>query len=298
MALGAGETTVLRLVTAYATIANGGRKINATLIDRIQDRFGRTIYQHDQRQCDGCNAASWTGQDEPTLVDNREQVLDPMTAYQITSMMEGVVKRGTATVVQQVGKPIAGKTGTTNDEKDAWFVGFSPDLVVGVFLGYDKPRPMGKGQTGGVIAAPIFTEFMKVALKDAPPKEFQVPPGLELIPIDRRTGLRAQGEGGEVILESFKPGTAPPSTYSIIGYQDTMGIPESTPPLTDRIFRYESMMDAATPVSRWRYRESAPSSLAEFAPWKKTSGAESPVVGDSAGQGYRTLPNGVIIKIQ
>ena len=99
MALGAGETTVLRLVTAYATIANGGRKINATLIDRIQDRFGRTIYQHDQRQCDGCDATSWTGQDEPTLVDNREQVLDPMTAYQITSMMEGVVKRGTATVV-------------------------------------------------------------------------------------------------------------------------------------------------------------------------------------------------------
>ncbi|HEX9905283.1 MAG TPA: penicillin-binding protein 1A, partial [Propylenella sp.] len=194
MALGAGETTVLRLVTAYATIANGGRKINATLIDRIQDRFGRTIHQHDQRECPDCDAAEWQRQPEPELIDSREQVLDPMTAYQITSMMEGVVKRGTATVVQQVGKPIAGKTGTTNDEKDAWFVGFSPDLVVGVFIGYDKPRPMGRGQTGGVLAAPIFTEFMKVALQDAPPKEFQVPPGLELIPIDRRTGLRAQGE--------------------------------------------------------------------------------------------------------
>jgi penicillin-binding protein 1A len=234
MALGAGETTVLRLVTAYATIANGGRKINATLIDRIQDRFGRTLYQHDQRQCEGCAAADWAGQEEPTLVDTREQVLDPMTAYQITSMMEGVVKRGTATIVQQVGKPIAGKTGTTNDEKDAWFVGFSPDLVVGVFIGYDKPRPMGKGQTGGVLAAPIFTEFMKVALKDAPPKEFQTPPGLELIPIDRRTGLRALGEGGDVILEAFKPGTAPPSNYSIIGYQDTMGIPETISPEADQ----------------------------------------------------------------
>ena len=235
MALGAGETTVLRLVTAYATIANGGRKINATLIDRIQDRFGRTIYQHDQRQCESCNAASWTGQEEPALVDTREQVLDPMTAYQITSMMEGVVKRGTATIVMQVGKPIAGKTGTTNDEKDAWFVGFSPDLVVGVFIGYDKPRPMGKGMTGGVLAAPIFTEFMKVALKDAPPKEFQVPPGVELIPIDRRTGLRTQGGGDEaVILEAFKPGTAPPSTYSIIGYQDSMGIPESISPEADQ----------------------------------------------------------------
>ena len=227
MSLGAGETTVLRMVTAYATIANGGQKIDPTLIDRIQDRFGRTIYQHDQRVCEGCDAAEWTGQPEPVLVDNREQVLDPMTAYQITSMMEGVVKRGTATVVQQVGKPIAGKTGTTNDEKDAWFVGFSPDLVVGVFIGYDKPRPMGRGQTGGVLAAPIFTEFMQVALADTPPKEFQVPPGLELIPIDRRTGLRSQGAEDEaVILEAFKPGTAPPSTYSIIGYQDFDGHPD------------------------------------------------------------------------
>jgi penicillin-binding protein 1A len=234
MALGAGETTVLRMVTAYATIANGGRKINATLIDRIQDRFGRTIFQHDQRQCDGCDAASWSGQTEPELVDNREQVLDPMTAYQITSMMEGVVQRGTATVVREVGKPIAGKTGTTNDEKDAWFVGFSPDLVVGVFMGYDQPRPMGRGQTGGVLAAPIFTEFMQVALHNEPPKEFQVPPGIELIPIDRRTGLRASGAGEDVILEAFKPGTAPPSTYSIIGYQDTMGIPTSVSPEADR----------------------------------------------------------------
>jgi penicillin-binding protein 1A len=234
MALGAGETTVLRLVTAYATIANGGRKINATLIDRIQDRFGRTIYQHDQRECMGCDTPEWTGQPEPELVDNREQVLDPMTAYQITSIMEGVVKRGTATVVQEVGKPIAGKTGTTNDEKDAWFVGFSPDLVVGVFIGYDKPRPMGRGMTGGVLAAPIFTEFMKVALADAPPKEFQVPPGVELIPVDRRTGLRANGGGEGVILEAFKPGTMPPSTYSIIGYQGSMGIPQTISPEADR----------------------------------------------------------------
>jgi penicillin-binding protein 1A len=234
MALGAGETTVLRMVTAYATIANGGRKIDPTLIDRIQDRFGRTIYQHDQRQCEGCDADEWTGQPEPHLIDNREQVLDPMTAYQITSMMEGVVQRGTATVVKEVGKPIAGKTGTTNDEKDAWFIGFSPDLVVGVFIGYDKPRPMGKGMTGGVLAAPIFTEFMKVALKDAPPKEFQAPPGIELMPIDRRTGLLAQGEGKGIILEAFKPGTAPPSTYSVIGYQDSMGVPVPVSPEADR----------------------------------------------------------------
>ncbi|MBZ8132235.1 penicillin-binding protein 1A [Afifella sp. IM 167] len=235
MALGAGETTVLRLATAYATIANGGRKINATLIDRIQDRYGHTIYKHDQRECLGCQADDWHGQGEPELVDQREQILDPLTAYQITSMMEGVVQRGTATRVQAVGKPIAGKTGTTNEEKDAWFMGFSPDLVVGVFVGYDQPKPMGRGMTGGHVAAPIFTDFMKVALRDEPAKPFQVPPGIQLIPIDARTGLRASGaEGEKVIMEAFKPGTAPPSSYSIIGYQDSMGQPLTVTPEADR----------------------------------------------------------------
>src|SRR5215204_4125532 len=159
-ALGAGETTLMRMVGAYAMFDNGGRKIQPSLIDRIQDRYGRTIYRHDQRECRGCTAAKWENQPEPSLVDKRERVLDPMTAYQITSMMEGVVQRGTGTAVKELGKPIAGKTGTTNDEKDVWFIGFSPDLVVGVFIGYDKPRAMGKGMTGGVLAAPIFTEFM------------------------------------------------------------------------------------------------------------------------------------------
>ncbi|MCT8266073.1 penicillin-binding protein 1A [Afifella sp. JA880] len=235
MALGAGETTVLRLVTAYGTIANGGRKINATLIDRIQDRYGKTIYQHDQRECIGCEAQDWHGQAEPELIDQREQILDPMTAYQITSMMEGVVQRGTGSRVKVVGKPIAGKTGTTNEEKDAWFIGFSPDLVVGVFIGYDQPKPMGRGSTGGVLAAPIFADFMKVALADEPAKPFQVPPGIQLIPIDARTGLRASGaEGEKVIMEAFKPGTAPPSSYSIIGYQDSSGQPLTVTPEADR----------------------------------------------------------------
>src|SRR5947208_3832027 len=167
-ALGAGETTLLRMVGAYAMFDNGGRKIQPTLIDRIQDRYGRTVYKHDARECRGCDADKWANQAEPVLVDKRERVLDPMTAYQITSMMEGVVQRGTATVVKEVGKPIAGKTGTTNDEKDAWFIGFSPDLVVGVYLGYDKPRHLGRGATGGVLAAPIVRDFMKVALADKP----------------------------------------------------------------------------------------------------------------------------------
>jgi penicillin-binding protein 1A len=180
--------------------------------------------KHDQRICEGCEAATWTGQDEPKLVDNREQVLDPMTAYQVTSMLEGVVNRGTATVVSKVGKHLAGKTGTTNDERDAWFVGFSPNLTVGVFVGYDIPRPMGRGATGGHLAAPIFKEFMESALKDTPSIPFRVPRGIKLIPIDAKTGLRASAETKDgVILESFKPGTGPPDSYDIIDFANDGG---------------------------------------------------------------------------
>ncbi|WP_350333871.1 penicillin-binding protein 1A [Coralliovum pocilloporae] len=234
MSLGAGETTVLRMTTAYSILANGGRKVKATLIDRIQDRYGRTIYRHDERTCDACSTEGWADQAEPEIVDEREQILDPMTAYQITSMMEGVVLRGTAPVVKEVGKPIAGKTGTTNDEKDAWFVGFSPDMAVGVFIGYDQPRAMGRGSTGGQLAAPIFTKFMQDALKEQPAVPFAVPEGLSLIPINRRTGLKASpGEGG-VIMEAFKPGTTPPDSYSVIGFTDEMGRPLVVDPESDR----------------------------------------------------------------
>jgi penicillin-binding protein 1A len=216
-ALGAGETTVLKMTTAYAMIANGGRKVTATLIDRIQDRYGRTIYKADQRECRGCDAAKWQNQPEPTIVDNRERVLDAMTAYQITSIMEGVVQRGTATVVREVGKPVAGKTGTTNDQKDAWFIGFTPDLVAGVYIGYDKPRDLGSGETGGHIAAPIVKDFLKAALADKPPIPFRVPPGIKLIRVDAKTGLRAGPGTQSTILEAFKPGTAPPDADSVIG---------------------------------------------------------------------------------
>lgn len=230
MSLGAGETTVMRMVTAYAMIANGGRKVQPTLIDRIQDRYGKTVYRHDERICETCATDHWASQGEPELIDNREQVLDPMTAYQITSMMEGVVQRGTATSIKVLGRPVAGKTGTTNEEKDAWFVGYTPDLTVGVFVGYDTPKPMGRGATGGQVAAPIFTEFMQAALKDSPPVEFRVPKGLQLIPINRQTGLRAGAGTPGTILEGFKPGTAPPDEYSIIGFQDEIGIPRTVSP--------------------------------------------------------------------
>ena len=156
MSLGAGETTVMRLTAAYAMLDNGGRRITPTLIDRIQDRWGRTIYRHDRRPCNACTASEWNNQDEPPLPDIREQIIDPHTAYQITSMLEGVVQRGTGAAVRAVGRPLAGKTGTTNDVRDAWFVGFSPDLAVGVFIGYDKPRPMGRGATAAVLPLPFF----------------------------------------------------------------------------------------------------------------------------------------------
>ncbi len=224
-ALGAGETTLMKMVGAYGMFDNGGRRIKPTLIDRIQDRYGHTIYKHDQRECQGCSTGKWNNQEEPALIDRREQVLDPMTAYQVTSMLEGVVLRGTATVVRQVERPVAGKTGTTNEEKDAWFVGYSPDLVVGVYVGYDKPKPLGRGMTGGHVAAPIVKDFMKMALADKPPVPFRVPAGIKLIRVDRKSGLRAGPGNGQAILEAFKPGTAPPDNYSVIGVSGADGQP-------------------------------------------------------------------------
>ena len=223
-ALGTGETTVMRMVTAYSMFANGGRRVKSTLIDRIQDRYGHTIFRHDARECRGCEAPEgWKNQPEPQLVDRREQVLDVMTAYQITSMMEGVVQGGTATVMREVGKPIAGKTGTTSDAKDLWFVGFSPDLVVGLYLGYDKPRSLGRSAQGGRTAAPIAKDFMKLALADKPAIPFKVPAGIKLITVDQMSGMRAGPGSGRTVLEAFKPGTAPPDNYSVIGVADADG---------------------------------------------------------------------------
>ncbi len=218
MALGAGETTLLKMTTAYSMIANGGKKVEATVIDRIQDRFGKTIFRHDQRDCTACQQTTFDpNAPEPDFIDTREQVMNPYTAYQITSMMEGVVERGTGRRVQIVGKPVAGKTGTSNDERDAWFVGFTPDLTVGVYFGYDNPKPMGKGRTGGEVAAPVVADFMRLALRDKTAVPFRVPRAIELIPIHVNTGKRGiYGEDG-VILEAFKPGDEPPTNTAFVG---------------------------------------------------------------------------------
>ncbi len=208
MTLGAGVTTPLRLTAAYAMLVNGGKRITPTLIDRVQDRNGATIFRADRRSCDGCSGVDWEHQPVPVIPDTREQVADPGSAFQMVSMMEGVVQRGTGTAVKAVGKPIAGKTGTTNDYHDAWFEGFSPDLAAGVYVGYDDPDSLGKDQTGGHVAAPIFRDFMIAALQDEPATEFRIPPGMRIYRVDPGTGLPA-GSGGPAIYEAYKPGTEP-----------------------------------------------------------------------------------------
>jgi penicillin-binding protein 1A len=234
MSLGAGETTDMRMTAAYATIANGGRRITPTLIDRIQDRYGKTVYRHDERVCDGCVADKWQQQAEPLIIDNREQVLDPMTAFQITSMMEGVVQRGTGTGAKKLGRPVAGKTGTSNDYKDAWFIGFTPELAVGVYVGFDRPRNMGRQATGGEMAVPIFTDFVSNALKGAPPTPFNMPPGMAQVWIDPASGVKAMG-GEAAIYEAFKPGTGPNLITSVIGVDSNafMNLESGTNPNTD-----------------------------------------------------------------
>lgn len=220
MSLGAGETTLLRMATAYCMIANGGKSVRPTLIDRIQDRWGKSVWRHDARECTGCNAEQWANQEEPEIPDDRRQIVDPQTAYQMTSIMEGVIQRGTATSLKKLNRPIAGKTGTTNEEKDAWFIGYTPDLVVGIFVGYDTPRAMGKGNTGGAVAAPIFANFMETALADQPPVPFRMPPGIKLVRVSVKTGLRAAPEDTSAIMEAFKTDEEPDDAYSVIGFTD------------------------------------------------------------------------------
>ena len=234
-ALGAQDTTLMRLVGAYSEFVNGGKKVQASLIDRIQDRNGKTIWRHDTRACEGCNDGKWhDGQTEPLLADTRAQVIDPRTAFQIVSMLEGVVQRGTgASTVGTLKWPLAGKTGTSNEARNTWFVGFSPDLAAGVFVGFDNNRTLGGKEQGATAAAPIFRDFMKEALKDAPPTPFRVAPGIELVSIDHDSGNPVpQGAKGS-ILEAFKAGTAPGeggATQPDIGGEPQTAQQQSAPP--------------------------------------------------------------------
>jgi penicillin-binding protein 1A len=216
MALGSGETTLMKLTTAYAMLVNGGKRITPTMIDRVQDRDGRTVFRHDQRECPACLAVAWTGQEVPQLPDDREQVADPTSAYQVVGMLEGVVRRGTGRRIAELGRPLGGKTGTTNNNTDTWFVGFSPDLAVGVFVGFDEPKSLGPKDTGSNVAAPIFKSFMREALEGQPLVPFRIPAGIRLVRINADTGLPARPGDKKVYLEAFKPGTVPSSEQTLI----------------------------------------------------------------------------------
>ncbi|HMR31845.1 MAG TPA: penicillin-binding protein 1A [Geminicoccaceae bacterium] len=213
-ALGASEVDLMHLTTAYAMLVNGGKRVEPSFVERIQDRNGATVMRRDGRACDGCRAPTWSSQAPPVLVDDRPQVEDPRYAFQMVNMLEGVIERGTATDAARLGRPLAGKTGTTNDSKDAWFVGFSPDLVVGVWVGFDQPRSLGGKETGGSAALPIWIEVMQEALKDEPPVPFRTPPGVSIVRVDAATGLLPGPGTKSVIAEAFLPGTEPYATSS------------------------------------------------------------------------------------
>lgn len=217
MALGAGETTLLDLTSAYAMLVNGGKQIAPTFVDRIQDRNGHVVYRHDKRPCVQCEAVAWTGQAVPEILDERKQLTNPASAYQMVSMLEGTVQRGTGRRVKAVGKPLGGKTGTTNDALDAWFIGFAPDLAVGVFTGFDEPRSLGPREQGASVASPIFRDFMQGALEGQPPIPFRIPPGIHMVRVNATTGLPVPGTKQGVILEAFKPGTVPSEQSLVLG---------------------------------------------------------------------------------
>jgi len=223
MALGAGETTLFKLTTAYAMLVNGGKRIDPTLIDRIQGRHGETILRHDTRACPSCKADFWTGQTVPVVPDVREQVTSAASAFQIVNMLQGVVQRGTGRRIRAVGKPLAGKTGTTNQDRDTWFMGFAPDLAVGVFAAFDSPIPLGRRETGSSVSAPIFRDFMIEALKNKPAIPFRTPPGIRLVRVDAATGRLARVGDKNVILEAFKPGTVPDGQAQILEGQSWSG---------------------------------------------------------------------------
>ncbi|SFM41671.1 penicillin-binding protein 1A [Shimia aestuarii] len=209
--LGADETTLYQMVAAYAMFANGGERVEPTLVDRVQDRYGKTIYRHDQRDCTDCADPGIPETRGPRIVTNRERVMDPITAYQLTSMMQGVVTRGTASSQIKLPVPVAGKTGTTNEAKDVWFVGFTSTIVAGCYIGHDRPRPLGAGTYGGTTCGPVFQEFMKEAIEKYGGGKFRVPPGGHFIKIDRYTGARLADDasGAHVVAEYFRDGEEP-----------------------------------------------------------------------------------------
>ncbi|MFN3820415.1 penicillin-binding protein 1A [Blastomonas sp.] len=218
IALGAGDTTVMKITNAYSMLVNHGRELKPTVIDYVQDRRGKVIFRSDPRTCEGCNMAKWDGKPMPRFTPRGRQILDPITSYQVVHMLEGVVTRGTAVSLADLNRPMFGKTGTTSGPTNVWFIGGTPDMVAGVYLGFDQPRSMGGYAQGGRLAAPIFKQFAKQVLPTMPITEFRAPAGTRMVRIDRRSGRRVYGAwpGDEakaaVIWEAFKPETEPRRT--------------------------------------------------------------------------------------
>lgn len=210
-ALGSQETTLFKMVAAYAMFANGGERVEPTLVDRVQDRYGKTVYRHDERICEDCSDLNLPLGQAPRISSTRERVMNEITAYQLTSMMEGVVQRGSASKTVNLPVPIAGKTGTTNDAKDVWFIGFSSNIVAGCYIGYDNPRSLGEGAYGGGMCGPVFNQFMTQAIKTYGGGKFNVPSDCQFIKIDRFSGARLpdSASGDNVIAECFRPGEEP-----------------------------------------------------------------------------------------
>jgi len=218
-ALGSSEADLMTLTSAYAMLVNGGKRIEPALIERIQDRHGKTVDRRDNRHCPECLGVSWSNQRTPVLADERERIIEEARAFQMVNILEGVVDRGTGKRAKAIGKPVAGKTGTSNDSRDAWFLGFTPDLAVGVYVGFDTPRTLGKKETGSSAALPIFVDFMQQALADQPATPFRVPSGVRLVRVDADSGFLPGSNTESVVLEAFLPGTEPkevtPQNYDI-----------------------------------------------------------------------------------
>ena len=230
VSLGSAETTLVQLTNAYCTFVNGGKKVTPIFIDRIQDRRGKTIFNADKRKCLGCEEISYLNEEIPTIQDDREQIISPATAYQITSMLEGVVKRGTGRNLRDLKLTLAGKTGTTNKNMDAWFLGFTSKIVIGVYVGFDEPESLGRYETGAKAALPIFKKFIKNVVKKKEALPFKIPKDINLVMVDAETGLRPNINTKKIIYESFKSkghfmvDLEKSSSTDILGFSDSENI--------------------------------------------------------------------------
>ena len=229
MSLGAGETKLINMASAYGILVNGGKKVDPYLVERIQDRNGITIYRHDTRECNDCSVDKWEEQKIPQLPDIREQIIDPLSAYQMVSILEGVVQYGTGARLRSIGRHLAGKTGTTNRNQDAWFVGFSPDLVVAVYVGFDEPKSLGRYETGAAAALPIFYNFMNEALAGQPDVPFRIPSGIKLVRVNHDTGKPATPTDNIVIWEALKPeAVLRAAKQKVVGNEEGVSINDET----------------------------------------------------------------------